>query len=89
MLHDVISAEYKGEYKIGLTFDNGKSGIIDFSSYLSKGGVFRKFDDLRFFKKFSIDTESGTLVWPGEIDISPEKLYSKATGSPLPKWMES
>ena len=89
MLHDVVSAIYEGDYKIELTFDDGKKGVIDFSSYLTKGGVFKNFENLAFFKQFSVNSESGTLTWPNEIDISPEKLYTTATGSPLPTWMET
>jgi len=89
MLVDVISAEYCGDYKIRLTFEDGKSGIIDFVSYLDRGGVFVKFSDIEYFKAFTVDPELRTLTWDGEIDISPEVLYSKATGSRLPDWMHN
>ena len=88
MLHDVISAKYEGNYRIELTFDDEKKGIVDFSEYLLKGGVFDRFKDIEFFKDFSINDELGTLTWRNDIDVAPEKLYSKATGNPLPKWME-
>ena len=29
MLHDLVKAEYISEYKINLTFDDGKIGIVD------------------------------------------------------------
>jgi len=32
MIHDVIDAVYKGEYRIELKFDNGKIGVIDFQN---------------------------------------------------------
>jgi hypothetical protein len=88
MLHDVISAKYEGNYRIELTFDDEKKGIVDFSEYLLKGGVFDRFKDIDFFKDFSVNDELGTLTWQNDIDVAPEKLYSKATGNPLPKWME-
>jgi hypothetical protein len=88
MLLDIVSAEYLEEYKIKLTFENGKSGVVDFRLYLKKGGVFKKFNDVRFFKLFQIDKEIGNLTWNKEIDIAPEILYSKATNTPLPEWME-
>ena len=88
MLYDVISAKYKGNYRIELTFDDGKKGIVDFSEYLLKGGVFDRFKDIDFFKDFSVNDELGTLTWRNDIDVAPENLYSKATGNPLPKWME-
>ena len=86
MLHDVISAIYKGDYKIELTFDNGKKGIVDFSEYLLKGGVFDRFKDIEFFRNFSVNDDFGTLTWKNDIDVAPETLYSKATGTPLPQW---
>jgi hypothetical protein len=89
MLHDVVLATYEGEYKIELTFDDGKRGVVDFSNYLSKGGVFENFKEIEFFRDFSVNDELGTLTWQKEIDIAPEKLYSKATGTSLPNWMES
>lgn len=88
MLHDVVSAAYEGEYRIKLTFDDGKRGVVDFSKYLSKGGVFENFKDIEFFKDFSVNDELGTLTWQKEIDVAPEKLYSEATGTRLPNWME-
>jgi len=88
MSYDVVSAIYEGDYRIALTFDNGKKGVVDFSEYLLKGGVFDRFKDIDFFKDFSVNDELGTLTWRDDVDVAPEKLYSKATGAPLPDWME-
>ena len=88
MLKDVISANYKGEYKIEVTFEDGATGVVDFSKYLSKGGVFEKFKDIEFFKNFKIHDELGVLTWGDEVDIAPETLYAEATNSPLPDWMD-
>ena len=88
MLYDVVSAIYNGGYRIKLTFDDGKKGIVDFSEYLAKGGVFDRFKDVEFFKNFSINDELGTLTWQDAIDLAPEQLYAKATGTQLPDWME-
>jgi hypothetical protein len=88
MIHDLVFARYKSEYKIEVRFDDGKGGIVDFSSYLEKGGVFDRFKDITFFKNFKINEELGVLTWQNEIDIAPETLYSKATGAALPNWME-
>ncbi len=88
MLRDVVSANYKGGYKIEVTFEDGASGIVDFSKYLSEGGIFEKFKDMEFFRKFKIHDELGVLTWGDEIDIAPETLYAEATNSPLPDWMD-
>ena len=88
MLKDVVSASYKGGYKIEVKFEDGAKGIIDFEKYLEKGGVFNKFKDIDFFKKFSVNEELGVLTWGDEIDIAPETLYAKATQSRLPDWVD-
>lgn len=89
MLLDIISAEYLENYKIKLTFEDQKTGIIDFSVYSKKGGVFEKFKNIEFFKSFRLDKEIGNLTWNGEIDIAPETLYSEATHTPLPEWLKN
>ena len=89
MLKDVISANYKGEYKIEVTFEDDATGVIDFSKYLSKGGVFEKFKDMEYFRNFKIHEELGVLTWGDEVDIAPETLYAEATNTSLPDWMDS
>ena len=88
MIHDVVRAVYRGEYKIELEFDDGKRGVVDFSKYLNKGGVFERFEDMEFFHRFSVNDELGTLTWGNEVDIAPETLYAEATDGDLPSWMQ-
>ncbi len=88
MIYDVVSALYKGGYRIEVVFDDGKRGIVDFSKYLTRGGVFDRFKDIGFFKNFKINEELGVLTWKDEIEVAPEILYSAATRTPLPDWME-
>ena len=87
MIHDVVSAAYRGGYRIEVTFDDGEQGIVDFTPHLKREGVFKRFRDLTFFREFRVDAELGTLTWGDEIDIAPETLYAEATGAPLPDWM--
>jgi hypothetical protein len=88
MAPDVVSATYKGKYRIEITFEDGKKGTVDFSKYLDKGGVFSRFRDINFFKSFKVNSELGVLSWRDEVDIAPETLYSEATGVSLPNWMK-
>ena len=86
-MHDVIEAKYVDGYTLELKFENGKKGIYDFSSYINKGGVFDRFADASFSKKFFINKELGALCWPDGLDIAPETLYHAVTGEPFPSWM--
>jgi len=89
MIHDVVSAEYRGDYKIEVCFDDGKRGVVDFAKYLDMGGVFERLRDMDLFRRFRINEELGVLTWEGDIDVAPETLYSDATNTPLPEWMDS
>jgi len=88
MVHDIVGAIYKDGYRIELEFDDGKRGVVDFSKYVDKGGVFERFKDMEFFRGFSVNDQLGTLTWGNEVDVAPETLYAEATGSGLPSWME-
>jgi hypothetical protein len=52
------------------------------------GGVFERFNNIEFFKNFTINEELGIITWQDELDVSPETRYSEATGAPLPSWVE-
>jgi hypothetical protein len=86
-MYDLIAAKLVHGYTLELSFENGRKGAMDFSGYLTKGGVFARFSDPSYFKRFSVNKELGVLCWPDGLDISPETLYHKATGEPLPAWM--
>jgi uncharacterized protein YjbK len=86
-MHDVINAVYKGDYRIELEFDDRRKGIVDFSKYLKRGGVFKKFENMDYFRSFKVNAEIGTIAWNDELDVAPETLYAEATGTELPFWM--
>lgn len=89
MNYDVTAAEYLEGYKIKLTFENGKSGVVDFQSYTERSGLFAKLADSDYFKAFTVNADIGTLTWNDELDVAPDTLYAKATGEPLPNWTET
>jgi hypothetical protein len=89
MIHDIIDAIYKGDYLIELFFDDGKYGVVDFSKYLKRGGVFKKLKNIEYFRAFQINKELSVLTWANDLEITPETLYAEATGTRLPSWMEN
>ncbi len=70
----IIEAEYLGEYKIRLTFNNGKTKDVDLKGKLN-GEVFRPLQNKNIFMQFNVDKELGTIVWPNGTDIAPYSLY--------------
>lgn len=70
---DVTRVRALGDYRLWLRFEDGVEGVFDVSPYLDKG-VFTALRDASVFD--SARVEDGTVVWPGGIDIAPERLYS-------------
>jgi hypothetical protein len=88
MYHDVVNIKCLDDFKLELTFDDGKSGVLDCKPLIEKGGVFSVLEDHDVFNRVEIHKELGVITWNNEIDIAPETAYSLATGAPLPEWME-
>jgi hypothetical protein len=78
ILPTVTRAEYRGEYKIHVTFNDGVEGTIDFTPWLD-GPIFEPLKDRGYFERFFLD--GGTVGWPNGADVAPETLYERAKSS--------
>ena len=75
----LCGAEYLREYKILVTFEDGKTGVVDLRHELW-GEVFEPLRDVGLFRRFRFDPELDTIVWPTGADLAPEYLYENAAG---------
>src|SRR5439155_2016082 len=75
-LPSVVNAEYRDEFRIQLTFNDGTTETVDFSEWL-KGPIFKPLQDVAYFRRFFLD--GGTVSWPNGADIAPETLYEAAS----------
>lgn len=65
-------------HSIRVTFSDGSVKEIDLSELLAGGGVFAPIRDNRdVFERVSVNPETRTVEWPGEVDLDPEVLYGK------------
>jgi len=69
----VIRAEYRGGFRIHLTFNDHSDKTVDFRQWLD-GPIFEPLKAREYFRQFFVD--GGTVVWPNGADIAPETLYS-------------
>lgn len=71
----VVRAEYRGAYRIKVTFDDGVEGVVDFEGWL-RGPIFDPLKELDYFQRFAL--EGGTVAWPNGADVAPETLHESA-----------
>ncbi|HLF26460.1 MAG TPA: DUF2442 domain-containing protein [Anaerolineae bacterium] len=67
-------ARYVRDFTVEFTFTDGSRREIDLAPFLS-GPIFESLRTLDAFKKFRLDRELGTIVWPNGADIDPDVLY--------------
>ncbi len=76
-LVDITGVEVVGEYRLRLTFADGTVGDVDFADREWRG-VFEPLNDPAEFARVEVDPETGTISWPGGLDMAPEPLYAEA-----------
>jgi hypothetical protein len=77
MFLHVTKATYLEDYKVEVSFNNGKKGVVDLSGAL-KGPVFEPLKNKSIFLKLFVDRELETIAWPNGADLAPEYIYYQA-----------
>ncbi len=77
MFLQITKVKYIQDYKIEVTFNDGRSGIADLSENLN-GTIFEPLKDKNLFSTVKIDEELDTIVWSNGADLAPEFVYFKA-----------
>ncbi len=80
MRYEIVAVQALPEYRLALRFADGVEGEVDVSELVGQG-VFAAWRDPAFFGQVFIDRESGTVAWPGGIDIAPDQLYREIAGA--------
>ena len=78
----INKAKCLGEHQLSLEFSDGV--IREIEIHRGLGGVFSGLDNEELFSQVSVDPMTGTLAWPGGLDLDPDVLYGveeSATGS--------
>lgn len=74
----VTAVEPLDGHWIRVTFDDGAVKDVDLSQVLAAGRVFAPIYERReVFEQVGVNAESGTVEWPGQVDLNPEVLYGR------------
>ena len=79
-LPELVEVEARNGFRIWVRFDDGVSGEVDLSDLAEKGGVFKAWEDRKFFESVYIDTDFGAVMWSEELDLCGDALYLDITG---------
>ena len=76
MLDRIVAAEPRPDYHVWIRFEDGLEGELSLAHLVGRG-VFASWSDQSEFRKLFIDPESGTIAWPGGLDLAPDALHHR------------
>jgi len=77
MFLHITNARYLEDYKVEVSFNNGRKGIADLADAL-KGTMFEPLKNKSVFSRLVVDKELDTIVWSNGADLAPEYIYFQA-----------
>jgi hypothetical protein len=81
MLHDVVEVRARPNFRVWVRFEDGLEGEADLSEFAGRGVFQRWLDNPDEFGQVRVDSRSGTIVWPGGLDVAPDRLYDEVARS--------
>jgi hypothetical protein len=73
-MHWITSVEHVEGYKLGLTFEDGTTRLVDLAAHL-EGEMFEPLRDVHLFQTARLNSDIDTVVWDNGADMSPDFLY--------------
>ncbi|PZN77736.1 MAG: hypothetical protein DM484_14020 [Candidatus Methylumidiphilus alinenensis] len=79
MLYEITDAKACPNHTVTLMWSDGTRGVVDFTPYLAKGGLFNNLKDPDYFIREMRMLRGGIgLTWPNEVDFSSDGLRHDA-----------
>jgi Protein of unknown function (DUF2442) len=74
----VVAVQPLADHWLRVSFSDGAVKDIDVGDLLDGGGVFTEIPARReIFERVRVNPESGTVEWPGDVDLDSEVLYGR------------
>lgn len=74
-MNTIKGVEYVDNYRLLLSFDDGRTGIVDLEDELY-GEIFLPLRQKQFFSQVYANPDTGTIEWSNGADFAPEFLLS-------------
>ncbi|MEX2468004.1 MAG: DUF2442 domain-containing protein [Gemmatimonadota bacterium] len=84
MLDRIVAVEPRRDYHVWIRFEDGEEGEVSLAHLVGQG-VFSSWEDEAEFRKVFIDEDSGTIAWPGGLDVAPDGLRRRLHASLNPQ----
>jgi hypothetical protein len=72
----IVALEVPRHGVLKLRFADGLEGEVEVIQRMW-GPVFERARTVEGFREAYLDTEAGTVAWPGEVDLAPDTLYER------------
>lgn len=79
-MNRIVSAEPLPQYRLKVIFNDGLSGVFPVEPE-RRGGVFLKLLEAGVFDAVTINPDSGSVEWPGGVDLCPDTMHQAMVGS--------
>ena len=73
MLKSIVNVIVQNDYKLLITFNDGRKGIFDVAPYLDKG-IFKELRNPSVFKTVRL-SDYPTIEWANGADLCPDCVY--------------
>ena len=83
-MRKIIAFEVLPEFRLKLTYANGKAIEINFESKIQKGTVTEPLLDRGFFKQAKLASGGRAIEWPGGVDFCADSLWFEGSGEVNP-----
>jgi hypothetical protein len=77
----VVEVQARPNFRVWLRFKDGLEGEADLSDVAGRGVFRRWIDHPEEFSQVKVDPPSRTIVWPGGLDVAPDRLYDEVASS--------
>jgi hypothetical protein len=72
---EMVAAIARPEHTVRIVFADGEVRDVDITPLLDTP-AFSPLRDPALFEQVKIDEHTGTIVWPGEVDLDPDVIYA-------------